>query len=126
MSNLKPRILGVIVLAGFVVFQWINPVFSQDSPQPQVNFSDPQLRSFARAYVAVEKIRQEYEPRLKETQDPQQGKELQNEAVTKMHGELSKEGFTEDTYNQIFEVARADAELRKTLINMINEERKKS
>jgi Domain of unknown function (DUF4168) len=126
MSLVKLRTLAAILVAGFVVSPSTSLVFSQESPPPQVNLSDPQLRSFARAYVAVEKIRQEYEPRLKEAKDPQQGKEIQAEAVSRMHGELSKEGFTEDTYNQIFDVARADAELRKTLINLINEERKKS
>jgi hypothetical protein len=126
MSIPRLRTFAAIVIAAVAVIPWVSLVHSQESPQPEVNLSEPQLRSFARAYVAVEKIRHEYEPRLKEAKDPQQGKAIEDEAVSKMHGELSKEGFTEDTYNQIFDVARADAELRKTLINLINEERKKS
>ena len=35
-------------------------------------------------------------------------------------------GLTEESYEQIFEIARADEGLRKKLINMINEEKQKS
>ncbi|HJU62177.1 MAG TPA: DUF4168 domain-containing protein, partial [Candidatus Binatia bacterium] len=74
----------------------------------------------------VEKIRQAYEPRLKEAKNPEESKQIQNEAASKMQGALTKEGLTEESYTQIFEVARSDEGLRKKLIELINEERQKS
>jgi hypothetical protein len=120
------KTIAVIFVVGSLMLLCAKQVRAQESPNPQVNVSEPQLRSFARVYVAVEKIRQTYEPRLKEAKDPEEGKQIQKEAVSKIHGALTQEGLTEETYNQIFETARADAGLRKTLIGFINEERAKS
>ena len=86
----------------------------------------PALRAFAKVYVEVEKIRQAYEPRLKGAKNPEEGKQIQNEAASKMQGALTKEGLTEESYTQIFEIARADEGLRKKLVELINEERQKS
>jgi hypothetical protein len=91
-----------------------------------MDVSETQLRAFAKVYVEVEKIRQAYEPRLKEAKNPEEGKEIQNEAVSKMKGALTKEGLNEESYTQIFEIARADEGLRKKLVELINEERQKS
>ena len=88
--------------------------------------SETQLRAFAKVYVEVEKIRQVYEPRMKEAKNPEESKQIQNEAVSKMQGALTNQGLTEESYTQIFEVARADEGLRKKLIELINEERQKS
>ena len=120
------RIGTTIFVAGFLVLSSAKPGPAQEPPKQQMNVSEPQLRAFAKVYVEVEKIRQTYEPRLKEAKDPEQGKQIQNEAVSKMQEALTKEGLTEDSYGQIFEVARADAGLRKKLIDLINEERQKS
>ena len=76
--------------------------------------------------MEVEKIGQAYEPRLKESKDAEEGKEIQKKAVSKMQEALTKEGLTEQSYGQIFEIARADEGLRKKLIEFINEERQKS
>ena len=76
--------------------------------------------------MEVEKIRQMYEPRLKEAKNPDEGKQIENEAVSKMQGALTKEGLTEESYGQIFEIARADEGLRKKLLGFINEEKQKS
>ena len=70
--------------------------------------SEPQLRAFAKVYAEAEKIRQAYELRLNEANSPEEGKQIQSEAVSKMQAALTKEGLTEETYIQIFEIARAD------------------
>ena len=117
---------AAIFVAGFLIIPMTKQVRAQDSPKQQLNVSETELRAFAKVYVAVEKIRQAYEPRLKEAKNPEEGKQIQNEAVTKMHGALSKEGLTEESYTQVFEIARADETLRKKLVEFINEERQKS
>src|SRR5262247_95981 len=111
---------AAIFVAGFLILPMAKQVRAQDSPKQQLN--ETQLRAFAKVYVEVEKIRQAYEPRLKEAKNPEEGKQIQTEAVSKMQGALTKEGLTEESYRQIFEVARADKGFRKKLIEFINEE----
>lgn len=102
-------------------------IFAQAVPnQAAAQVDDEHLRNFARVYVQVEKIRQEYEPRAKGAANPDEGKQIQEEAKTKFRDALSKEGMTEENYSQIFDVARADEGVRKKLLQMIAEERAKS
>ena len=115
-----------ILVAGFLTLPFTKQGWAQESPTQQPNVSEGQLRSFAKVYVEVEKIRQVYEPRLKEAKNPEEGKEIENEAVTKMQGALAKEGLDEESYAQIYEIARADEGLRRRLIEFINDERQKS
>jgi hypothetical protein len=118
--------VAAIFVAGLLIFPSATQVLAQESPEPQPNVSESQLRSFAKVYVEVEKIREIYEPRLKEAQSTEEGKEIQNEAISKMQGALTKEGLNEETYGQIFQSARADEGLRRKLIMFIDEERQKS
>jgi hypothetical protein len=118
--------VAAIFIAAFVMFPFARESRAQEMPMQQMNVSESQLRAFAKVYVEVEKIRQAYEPRLKEAKNPEEGKEIQTEAVSRMQGALTKEGLTEESYVQIFEVARADAGLRQKLIDLINEEKQKS
>ena len=120
------KTVAAIFIAGFLILPFAKQARAQESPKQQMNVSETELRAFAKVYVEVEKIRQEYEPRLKEAKNPEEGKQIQNEAVSKMQGALTKEGLNEESYTQIFEIARADEGLRKKLVELINEERHKS
>ena len=120
------KMVAAIFLAGFLILPLAKQGRAQESPKQQLNVGETQLRAFAKVYVEVEKIRQTYEPRLKEAKNPEEGKQIQTEAVSKMQGALTNQGLTEESYTQIFEVARADEGLRKKLIELINEERQKS
>jgi len=117
---------AAIFVAGFLILPMTKQVRAQDSPKQQLNVSETELRAFAKVYVAVEKIRQAYEPRLKEAKNAQEGKQIETEAVLKMQGALTEQGLTSESYTQIFEIARADEGLRKRLVEIINEERQKS
>jgi Domain of unknown function (DUF4168) len=117
---------AAIFVAGFLILPFAKQGRAQESPKQQLSVSETQLRAFAKVYVEVEKIRQAYEPRLKEATNPEEGKQIQNEAVSKMKGALTKEGLTEEGYTQIVKIARADEGLRKKLVELINEERQKS
>lgn len=120
------KTVAAIFVAGFLILPFAKQVQAQESLKPQLSVSENQLRSFAKVYVEVEKIRQVYEPRMKEAKNPEEGKVIENEAVSKMQGALTKEGLTQESYGQIFEIARADEDLRQKIINFINEERRKS
>ena len=120
------KTVAAIFVAGFLILPFAKQGSAQETPKQQLNVSETQLRAFAKVYVEVEKLRQVYEPRLKEAKNPEEGKQIQKEAASKMQGALTKEGLTEESYTQIFEVARADEGLRKKLVEFINEERQKS
>jgi len=117
------KTVAAIFVAGFLILPFAKQARAQESPKQQMNVSETQLRAFAKVYVEVEKIRQEYEPRLKEAKNPEEGKQIQSEAVSKMQGALTKEGLNEESYTQIFEIARADEGLRRKVIEFINEEK---
>ena len=123
MQIARLKAVAAIFVAGFLILPFAKQAPAQESPKQQLNVSETQLRAFAKVYAEVEKIRQAYEPRLKEAKNPEEGKQLQKEALSKMQGALTKQGLTEESYTQIFEIARADEGLRKKLIEFINEER---
>jgi hypothetical protein len=92
---------------------------------PAATVDDGKLRSFAKVYVQVEKIRQTYGSQLKETQDPQKGMEIQKEAKSKIDDALAKEGMTVESYSQVVQTMNGNDELRKKAIEMIDQERTK-
>ena len=122
----SPKIIAAIFVVAFLIFPVAKQVGAQELPKQQPNVNETQLRAFAKVYVEVEKIRQTYAPRLKEAKNAEEGKQIETEAVSKMEGALTKEGLTAESYTQIFEIARADEGLRNKLIELINEERRKS
>lgn len=118
------RIATAVFFAALLILPFSNSASAQELPSPQPDLSENQLRAFAKVYVEVEKIRETYEPRLKEAKDAQEGQAIQKDAVGKMKEALSKEGLTEESYGQIFETARLDPALRQKLVSLINEEKK--
>src|SRR5262245_20345579 len=104
---------AAIFVASFRIRPMGKQVRAQDSPKQQLNVSETELRAFAKVYVAVEKIRQAYEPRLKEAKNAQEGKQIETEAVLKMQGALTEQGLSQESYTKIFELASSDQGLRK-------------
>jgi hypothetical protein len=119
-ANLKT--VAVIFLGSFLLLPLAKQGWAQESPK-QMNVNEIQLRAFAKVYVELGKIRDAYEPRLKEANDPEEARQIQTEALSKMQGVLTKEGLTQESFRQIFEVARTDEGLRQKLIEFVNEER---
>jgi len=63
------------------------------SGQQQSSVSDKDLAAFVKAYVEVQKIRTEYEPVLKNTQDPQERRRIQQTGDAKVKAALEKQGI---------------------------------
>jgi len=126
MNRMSRKAVATIFIVGLLSVGVPKLIFAQGTPPQQTNLDEQQLRSFAKVYVQVEKIQQEYEPRAKEAAGPEEGKQIQQEAQSKFQQVLTKEGLTEENYTKIFEVARADQDLRKKILQMIGEERAKS
>jgi GTP1/Obg family GTP-binding protein len=104
----------------------LSPVLAQQSTNQGIATEEPQLRSFAKAYVEVQKIREFYEPQLGSAQDPQKANEIEREARSKITEAIVKEGLTLDSYGQIVQTANADEALRKRIIELIKEEQRDS
>ena len=99
---------------------------AQQTPGQQSDLNETQLRSFAKVYVQVEKILKTYEPQLKDAKTPEEGKQIQNEEMSKVNQALTQEGMDAQSYHRIIEIANGDDSLRKKLLGFINEERQKS
>jgi uncharacterized protein DUF4168 len=110
----------------FLVIRMPEPIHAQETPSQTATVDDGKLRSFAKVYVQVEKIRQTYGPQLKETQDPQKNMEIQKEAKSKVDAALAQEGMTVESYSQVVQTMNGNDELRKKAIEFIDQERTKS
>src|SRR4030095_5056526 len=89
------KTVAAIFVAGFLILPFAKQVRAQECPKQQSNVSETQLRAFAKVYVEVGKIRQAYEPRLKEAKNPEEGKQIQTEAASKMQRALTQRGLSE-------------------------------
>jgi hypothetical protein len=118
---------AVAVLVGLGITA---PAVAQESKQAsapaQKNFSDKDLKSFAKAYVEYHRIRQTYETRLNNIQDPKEKEKIQREGDSKVSKALEKQGLTPDSYNRLFAAVNNNEQLRKKTLKMIEEERKQS
>ena len=121
------RTFAAIAVLGIVFFPSPRQILAQQTPaQQQMDLNENQLRSVAKVYVQIEKVLQTYAPQLKEAKTPEEGKQIQNEAMSKMRQALTQEGMNEQSYRRIIEMANADDGLRKKLLGFINEEKQKS
>ena len=102
------------------------PSVHQPPPAQQPNVTDAELRSFAKVYVQIDKIRATYEPQVKGATSPEEAKKIETEAVLKMHQAIAQEGISEDNYKRIIDIAHSDEGVRKKLLAFIDEERQKS
>jgi hypothetical protein len=121
------RIATVIFFAAILALVIVAPasIQAQGTSSQAAGVDDGQLKSFAKVYVQIEKIRETYGPQLKETQDPQKGTEIQLEAKSKIDEALAKEGMTAETYSQTVQIVSADNALRTKAIELITQERNK-
>ncbi|HEX9265383.1 MAG TPA: DUF4168 domain-containing protein [Candidatus Binatia bacterium] len=126
MKRVIPMVLVAIFSAGLLSVAVAAQAMAQIAPNEPAKVDDQQLRSFAKVYVQVEKIRETYAPRAKQAPGPEEGKQIQQEAESKFQEALTKEGLNEESYKQIFEVARVDQDVRKKVLQMIVEEKGKS
>lgn len=86
------------------------------------NFSDDKLKSFAVAYLQVDRVTQEYLPKLKQAKDTGAQQKVREEAGQKMVQAVeSSNGISVNEYNQIAQSAQTDPELASKLTKYIQE-----
>src|SRR5437867_2051860 len=126
MQKLFCRTILLIILIGGSLSPFVTTSFAQEVPNQQSKIDPTQLKSFARVYVELEKIRDTYEPRLNKAQGDQETEAIQKEAKVKIDEALAKEGLSRETYSQIINTLNTDSELRAKAMQLIDEDRKKS
>lgn len=89
--------------------------------QQATQFSDDQLKSFAAAVEGIQQVANDYAPRLRDAQDPQQLAELQQEAEDQMLEAVQGEGLTVDEYNAIAVTAQTNPQVAETIRGYITE-----
>ena len=127
----KKIVLRAVALIGFLSFYFAPVAYAQQQPAQQgsgqqVKVSDKELRAFAKAYVEFHKVRQRYEPAMKNANDPAEKEKIQQEGNSKVKQAIEKQGLTVESYNRIFAAVNANEELRKKALKLVNEERKRS
>jgi hypothetical protein len=85
-------------------------------------FSDDKLKSFAVAYLEVDKITKEYLPKLKQAKDETAQQKVREEAGAKMLKAVQDSGgISVNEYNQIAQTAQTDPDLANKITGYIRE-----
>ncbi|ABI56724.1 DUF4168 domain-containing protein [Alkalilimnicola ehrlichii MLHE-1] len=90
---------------------------------PQHDFDDQSLEQFADAYIDITEIQEDYTQRLEGTEDPDQARDLQQQANDEMVEAIENRGLSVPEYSEIATALDTDPELRDELAAMIQERR---
>jgi hypothetical protein len=117
-------LLSMLLPASMIQAQEAVP--GPSTPGEQRAVSETELRSFAKAYVEFEKIRNEYAPKVGSAATPQEKGAVEQEAVVKFGKALEKEGMTMQQYSALYQTVSVDQQLRAKALRLIEEERGRS
>ncbi|TMA95375.1 MAG: DUF4168 domain-containing protein [Deltaproteobacteria bacterium] len=127
--NLKNGFFSLFVI-GWSLLALTAISVAQEGPKAQTDqqtkVSDADLRAFVKAYVDNQKIRQQYEPSLKDSTDSEKDQQIQDRANAELKKSLAKQNLTVEKYNAIYNQINSDEELRKKALKLVEEERKRS
>lgn len=116
------HLIGAAVTAAALTFAGAAAAQNQ-APTPQqqapAQVSDQELKSFAEATVEVQKISQDYEPRIQSAPDQQAGQELRQQAQAEMVSAVEAKGLTVEKYQEIYHLAQLDPQVRQRVASMI-------
>ena len=124
-SAFSAALIGPLFLS-FPALAHAQDLPKQGQSAEPTKLSDKDLKVFAKAYVAYQKLRQTYEPRLGKIQDPKEKQKLQQEGDAKVKEALEQHGLTPQSYNRLFTAVNGNEQLRQKALKMINEERSRS
>lgn len=128
--TLKTNVLKAIVAAGLLAspLAAVSAVAQEQTQTPQATpapapaVDDAKLRSFAVAFLEVNKVAETYRPQLEATKDPEEQKRLQTEAAQGMAQAVeSSDGITVEEYNQIVGAAQVDPDLAQRINTHLRE-----
>jgi hypothetical protein len=85
------------------------------APADKPAVSQDQLKSFAVASLEVERISQEYAPKLQAAKTPADQESVRQEATEKMVDAVQKKGLSVEEYRRIAIAARADPQIARQI-----------
>jgi hypothetical protein len=97
----------------------------EQRPGETTDFVSERLQAFARTYVAIRRLIEEYDPPLGAGRKTEQAQRLEREALAKVEQTLDVHGFTPDSFQRTFALVNADDELRNKALELIAAEREK-
>ena len=120
---------GLVALVALpaIVIRAQDKARDQQPSQQQSEISDiseKELKAFAKAYVAFQKIRSAYENSLDGVRDRQEETKAQHEALIKIDKALEKQGLKPDALYRIFKAVNADENLHAKAMKLIEEEQR--
>ena len=89
----------------------------QQQQQQKTDFSDEKLDQFAKAYDQVQNIQQTYTDKMKQINNKEKAKELQDKYRQKMIKVIRNQGLTVSEYNQIFKAMSNNPEIKDKVQN---------
>lgn len=87
------------------------------SAAPQLQLSDAEIKTFAAAAAEMRDLNRKWMPRFEaaQKQSPQAAEEVRKQAVAEMSKAVQAKGISVERYNEIHEVAEADAALNRRI-----------
>ena len=117
-SKARIAILSAVVL-GVSSTATVAPSFAADrlaqGTQAQGDFSDEQLQAYARAAMQVQQINMAMEQATQNTSDPDQMRNVQQQAYADLERAIKSNGLTVEEYNAIGQKAQTDKQTRDTV-----------
>jgi hypothetical protein len=128
MLGIKKLVLSVALVGSMLCLNsqvWAQDIPKPETGRPQAKVSDSELTAFAKTYVEYQRIRQQYEPSIRNSQGAQK-KKIEDEANAKVKELLAKQRLTVESYNRLFKLVNSDEQLRKKALKLVEEERRRS
>lgn len=121
---LNRHVLSAAVIGAAVACLAVPAVQAQQPAPPQGQapqaqpVSDKEIETFAAAASEVRQLNKQWAPKVEEAakQSPEAAQKVRAQALQEMAQAVERKGMSVDRYQQIFEVARNDQEVRRKIV----------
>lgn len=109
--------LSGLVVVPSVLAQTSAPPPGQSQPQT-TTVSDKEIDTFAAAATEVRQLNKQWSPKVQEAakQSAEAAEKTRQQALGEMAQAVERKGMTVDRYQQIFEIAQADREVQRKIV----------
>lgn len=120
------KLTGLLATAAIAALSLHLPAAAQSQPpaaaqQAPGAVSDVELQAFAQATVDVQKIRDDWQPRIQAAPDAKAGDELRQQAQAEMVSAVEAKGLSVEKYQEIYQLAQVDPGVRQKVVSMIEQ-----
>ncbi|WP_435101667.1 DUF4168 domain-containing protein [Arhodomonas sp. AD133] len=111
----------ILTSAAFAMLVATAPLHAQTegNPQGSAEVSDTKLEQFSEAFGQIQDIRSDYSEKLRDVQDEEKAREMQQAANDEMISAVEDSGLSVDEYNAISQQLRKDPEMAERVQGMI-------